>query len=237
MYEVDHADVYDLFYLGRGKDYAAEAAAMAELVRSRTPGAASLLDVACGTGTHLEHFVAQFAEAEGLELSADMLRHARSRIPDVRLHQEDMRDFRLGRTFDAVVSMFSSVGYLRTTAELDGTLRTFAAHLAPGGVVVVEPWWFPETFIEGWVSADVVRKDDRTVARVSHSVREGNATRLEEHFTVADSGLGIRHFSEVHLITLFHQGEYEKAFETAGLRVEYLEGGPSGRGLFVGVPA
>lgn len=237
MYEVDHADVYDLFYLGRGKDYAAEAAATAELVRSRAPGAGSLLDVACGTGTHLEYFVKEFSDTEGLELSQDMLRHARSRVPGVRLHQGDMRGFRLERRFDAVVSMFSSVGYLRTTAELDDTLRAFAAHLTPGGVVVIEPWWFPETFLEGWVSADVVRDEGRTVARVSHSVREGDATRLEEHFTVADSGLGIRHFAEVHLITLFHQAEYEAAFEAAGLRVEFLPGGPSGRGLFVGVLA
>ncbi|WP_329621500.1 class I SAM-dependent methyltransferase [Streptomyces sp. NBC_01255] len=237
MYEVDHADVYDLFYLGRGKDYAAEASDIADLVRSRTPEASSLLDVACGTGTHLEHFTKEFADTAGLELSEDMLTHARTRLPDATLHQGDMRDFRLGRRFSAVVSMFSSVGYLRTTGELDAAVASFAQHLEPGGVVVVEPWWFPETFADGWVSADVVRRDGRTVARVSHSVREGNATRMEVHFTVADPGRGVRHFSDVHLITLFQQAEYEAAFTAAGLRVEYVEGGPSGRGLFVGVPA
>ncbi|MEV5885286.1 class I SAM-dependent methyltransferase [Streptomyces sp. NPDC052020] len=235
MYEVDHADVYDLFYLGRGKDYAAEASSICQLVRSRAPEASSLLDVACGTGTHLEYFAKEFPHTEGLELSEDMLDHARSRLPDVRLHQGDMRDFRLERRFDAVVSMFSSVGYLGTTAELDDTLASFARHLTPGGVAVIEPWWFPETFADGWVSADVVRRDGRTVARVSHSVREGKATRMEVHFTVAEPGRGVRHFSDVHHITLFHRAEYEAAFEAAGLRVEYLEGGPSGRGLFVGV--
>ncbi|MET9297617.1 class I SAM-dependent methyltransferase [Streptomyces sp. NPDC003077] len=235
MYEVDHAGVYDLFYLGRGKDYAAEAADTADLIRARRPNAASLLDVACGTGTHLEHFAKEFTRTEGLELSADMLEHARARIPGTPLHQGDMRDFDLGRRFDAVVSMFSSVGYLRTTDELDAALASFARHLEPGGVTVIEPWWFPDTFIDGYVSSDVVRRDGRHVARVSHSVREGNATRMVVHFVVADAEHGARHFSDTHLITLFTRREYEAAFESAGLRVEYLEGGPSGRGLFVGI--
>ena len=46
------AHLYDLFYeQGLGKDYAAEAAMAADLL----PGANSLLDVACGTGLHLQH--------------------------------------------------------------------------------------------------------------------------------------------------------------------------------------
>src|SRR5687767_2236719 len=65
MYESGLADVYDLVYRGRGKDYAAEAADVATLIRSKRPEAASLLDVACGTGLHLHGFGAQFEERAG----------------------------------------------------------------------------------------------------------------------------------------------------------------------------
>ena len=44
------AHVYDLLYEGAGKDYEAEATALHAVVQERAPGAASLLDVACGTG-------------------------------------------------------------------------------------------------------------------------------------------------------------------------------------------
>ncbi|MFW5418974.1 class I SAM-dependent methyltransferase [Nocardiopsis sp. CNT-189] len=237
MYEEELAAIYDLVYEGRGKDYAAEAEQVLDLVRERAGEPASLLDVACGTGAHLRHFAAAVPHAEGLELSEAMLGAARDRVPGVKLHQGDMRDFSLGRRFSAAVCMFSSIGYMGDTGELGAALRRFAAHLEPGGVCVIEPWWFPESFIEGYIGADTVQDGGRTVTRMSHSVavRGGRATRLEAHFLVADAGSGIRHFSNAHEITLFRREEYEAAFTGAGLAVEYIGGGPSGRGLFVGV--
>ncbi|APU21552.1 class I SAM-dependent DNA methyltransferase [Actinoalloteichus sp. GBA129-24] len=235
MYEADLAAVYDAFYEARGKDYAAEAADIAREIRKRAPDATSLLDVACGTASHLQRFAALFDDVEGMDLSADMLAYARTKLPGVRLHQGDMRKVDLGRGFDAITSMFSSVGYLRSTAELDETMRSLAGHLTPGGVLVIEPWWFPETFLSGYVAGDVVTSGGRTIARVSHSVREGGATHMQVHFIVADAESGAEHFAASHVITLFTRQEYEQAFERAGLAVEYLPGGPSGRGLFVGV--
>ncbi len=46
------ARFYDLIQTGRrvAKDYGAEAAELDALIRSRNPGARTLLDVACGTG-------------------------------------------------------------------------------------------------------------------------------------------------------------------------------------------
>ncbi|MCP3804653.1 class I SAM-dependent methyltransferase [Allokutzneria sp. A3M-2-11 16] len=234
-YVEEAAEVYDAVHQGRGKDYRTEAADIAKLVRTYRTDAASLLDVACGTGSHLRFFAEEFAEVEGVELSEDMVGIARRKTPSVRLHQGDMRDFALGREFDAVTCMFSSIGHMADTAELDSAVATFAHHLTPGGVVVVEPWWFPETFTPGYIAADVVRADGRTISRVSHSIRENDHTRIEVHYVVATAERGIRHFSEVHEITLFERPEYERAFVRAGLRVEFLEGGPSGRGLFVGV--
>ncbi|QUH00049.1 class I SAM-dependent methyltransferase [Saccharopolyspora erythraea] len=235
MYEGGFAELYDRFYRGRGKDYAAEAAQVARLVRDRLPAATSLLDVACGTGTHLRRFADLFDDVTGLELSAAMIEVARPQLGGIPVLQGDMRDFALDREFDAVTCMFSSIGHMRDSAELDQALASFARHLAPGGVVVVEPWWFPEDFLDGYVAGDVVRDGDLTISRVSHSVRADGATRMEIHWVVADAVNGPRHHVEHYEITLFERQQYEKAFTAAGCAVEYLEGGPSGRGLFVGV--
>ncbi|MFD0485964.1 class I SAM-dependent methyltransferase [Saccharopolyspora spinosporotrichia] len=171
MYEGGFAELYDRFYRGRGKDYAAEAAQVARLVRDRLPSASSLLDVACGTGTHLRRFADLFDDVTGLELSAAMIEVARPQLGGIPVLQGDMRDFALDREFDAVTCMFSSIGHMRDGAELDQALASFARHLAPGGVVVVEPWWFPEDFLDGYVAGDVVRDGDLTISRVSHSAR------------------------------------------------------------------
>jgi SAM-dependent methyltransferase len=235
MYGAELAEIFDQVYRGRGKDYLAEARDITERIRFRRPGASSLLDVACGTGAHLHAFGELFPHVEGLEISAPMLATARERMPSVPVHQGDMRDFDLGRTFDAITCMTGSIGYLSTPAELDATLSRFARHLTAGGVVAVDPWWFLETFHDGYVSGDVVTVEGRTIARVSHSALEGDASRMHVHYVVADPRSGARHFMENHLITLFTRKQYEAAFTQAGLAVDYVEGIQSGRGLFLGV--
>lgn len=235
MYDAGLATIYDLIYRGRGKDYAAEAAGIARLVRRTRPRAASLLDVACGTGTHLRHFADEFDHVEGLDLSEDMLAIAKRRLPGVALHLDDMRSFRLDRTFDVVTCMFSSIGHMRTTAELDTASARLADHLVPGGVLVIEPWWFPGTFTPGYIGCAVFDEDGYSIARMSHSVRAGDVTRMRVHYLVADAESGVRHFTETIVITLFTQADYENALRKAGCDVTYIDGGPSGRGLFIAV--
>ncbi|MGW3960890.1 class I SAM-dependent DNA methyltransferase [Amycolatopsis sp. NPDC005003] len=228
------AAVYDLIYRARGKDYHAEALAVADLVRTRHPGATSLLDVASGTGEHLRTLREHFADVEGLELSPSMLAITKEKLPDVLVHALDMRDFTLDRRFDAVTCLFGSIGYMRTTAELTATIGRMAAHLHPGGVLVVEPWWFPERYIDRYVGCDVVRDGDRAITRVSRTVRQNGTTRMEIHCLVADPD-GIEHFTETHLHTPFTREDYVAAFTAAGCTSGFVPGPPFTTGVFAGV--
>jgi ubiquinone/menaquinone biosynthesis C-methylase UbiE len=233
MYEAEFAEIYDHIHMSRGRDYTAEAGELARLIRTRKPAASSVLDVACGTGGHLRVLRELFDRAEGVELSEDMLAIAARRVPDIRLHHGDMREFTVGRTFDAVVCMFSSIGYLRDSDELDQTLACFARHLNDGGVVVVEAWVFPDSFLPGYVATDVARAGDNTIVRMSHSVQEGDKTKMDVHYLHGGPS-GIRHLTDIHRLTLFTRDDYQEAFTRAGCSVEYLDGGGFPRGIFVG---
>ncbi|MET9096672.1 class I SAM-dependent methyltransferase [Streptomyces cyaneofuscatus] len=235
MHEAELAEIYDQAHRSRGKDYEGEAAQVTALIRERFPQAASLLDVACGSGAHLSFFQNHFGRVEGLELSESMLAVARERLSAGLLHQGDMRSFRLERTFDAVTCMFGSIGYMPSVADLQSALGCLARHTTPSGVVVVEPWWFAETFVDGYVSGALTTMGGRTIARVSHSVREGNVSRLRVHYVTASAEDGAQHFSETHDITLFSREDYRNAFAQAGLVAQYFEDVFSGRGLFVAV--
>jgi SAM-dependent methyltransferase len=230
----EHAEVYEVTYRHRGKDWPGEARDVVRKVRHRLPGASSLLDVGCGTGAHLEVFRSSFDHVEGLELAPAMREQAARRLPGVPIHPSDMRNFDLGRPFHAVTSLFTAISYLGTVEELRAAVGCMAKHLVSGGVIAVEPWWLPEQYIDGYVGSDLVHDGDRVVARVSHTARLGRAANLEARWLVADRS-GIRAFTVTEVFTLFTRDEYLAAFADAGCAVDYEEGWLTGRGIFVGV--
>ncbi|WP_017611499.1 class I SAM-dependent methyltransferase [Nocardiopsis xinjiangensis] len=234
MFSPKLAEIYEEMYRGRGKDWDDEAQLVIDHIRRRLPDADSLLDIACGTGAHLKEFDRGFSHAEGVDVEEAMLNHARQRVPGVTFTQGDMRDFDCARTYDAVTCMFCSIAYLETVEDLTAAVWNMARHLEPGGVLVIEPWWFPEQFIDGYLRSDSCEGEGRSILRMSHTVRKGRASHMEVRFLVGDSG-GISEFTEIDILTLFAKEEYERAFAEAGCPAEYFPGAPTGRGLFVGV--
>jgi SAM-dependent methyltransferase len=225
------ARIYDAVY--SWKDYAREAELLHELVQARKPGAATLLDVACGTGAHLAELRRRY-RCEGLDLEPELLAVARERLPDTPLHEGDMRDFDLGRRFDVVTCLFSSIGYVLTVEALDASVATMARHLEPGGVLVVEPWLTPEAVRTPHVGAVFVDEPELKIARVNTVEVDGRTSSIEFHYLVGTPH-GLEYFTEPHQLGLFTHEEYLAAFRAVGLAVEHDAEGLMGRGLYVGV--
>jgi len=227
------ARVYDLLYEAAGKNYEVEAEDLHALIQTRRPGAASLLDVACGTGAHLLQ-LRRFYEVAGVDLSLAMLDEARNRLPDVPLIEGDMRSFELDRAFDAVTCLFSAIGYMHSTADLDDAIGNMRRHLAPGGVLVVDGWIRPQAWRDpGTVHVLSNGRDDLAAARVAVSRRDGVRTTLELHHLVGSID-GVEYQVEEHHLTLFDDSEYRSAFERAGLSVDVVASPHPDRDRYVG---
>jgi ubiquinone/menaquinone biosynthesis C-methylase UbiE len=226
------ARFYDAIY--SFKDYAAEAGWLRYLLTEQGHPDGRLLDVACGTGAHLLHLHEHY-QVEGLDLDRGMLDVARRRLPEVRFDEGDMRTFDLGRRFDVVTCLFSAIGYMLTTDDLDRAVANMARHLEAGGVLAIEPWLSPEQWTSGKVHALLVEEADLKVARmnVSQPPVDGLSV-LEFHYLVGEAS-GVRHVTERHALRLFEDGEYRRAFERAGLAPRLDAEGPSGRGLYYGL--
>src|SRR6185436_8309724 len=186
-------------------DYPREAAELDRLIQERRPGARTLLDIACGTGAHLEHLTGY--EVEGLDLDPEMLGVARERLPNVPLHEGDMADFELRKRFDAVVSMFSSIGYVKTEERLRDAIASMARHLEPGGVLVVEPWLSPDVWGKPHVGAVFVDEPELKIARLNVPETEGTVSIVDFQYLVGTLN-GVEHFSEHHELGLFTVDEY-----------------------------
>lgn len=229
------ADFYDLLYLPM-KDYATEADLLAAAIRRRAPEAQRVLDVGCGTGEHARHLHRLGFDVDGVDLEPAFVALAAAKCPWGHFEVGDMTALNLPGRYDAVVCLFSAIGYVRTVDALRRTLVGMAEHLNPGGVVVIDPWFEPDQMSNRHLSMVSGETEDLKVCRVSRTLIEGTISRLEFEYLVGRPD-GIEHRSEVHELGLFTQGEMEAAFQRAGLTVERLPEALRTRGMYVGTPA
>lgn len=96
-----------------------------------------VLDLACGSGRFTVPLAASGALVVGGDISETMLSRARAATAERGVSAEflqlDMRDFVLGRRFDAIVIAANSLMHLHTRDDFTRTFSAIRQHLAPGG--------------------------------------------------------------------------------------------------------
>ena len=225
------ADLYDAIYAF--KDYGAEALKIRQFLARECPHAATILDVACGTGEHAR--LLPGFEVDGIDLEPKLVEIARAKNPAGNFSLGDMREFQLGKRYDVVQCLFSSIGYLLTAQDIVAALSRFGAHLTPGGVILVEPWISPADYKPGSLHMQTVDRPDLKICRMTVAQREGDISILHFHYLIATRE-GIREAKEVHRLALIPTEQMASYFEAAGLRWSFDPAGLSGRGLFIARP-
>ena len=225
---------YDLIYSALGKNYQQESDKLHRFIKlyKRSKGK-RLLDVACGTGGHLQ-YLQKYYQVEGLDLSRQFLRLARQKLPQIPFQCGNMLDFKLNRSFDIVICLFSSIGYTRNFSQLVKTVQNMKYHLRPGGLLIIEPWLFPGEYKTGTVHAAIVDQPDLKIARINTSKIKGKFSVIVFHYLIAKSS-GVKYFTEKHILRLFEQEEYLKVFKTCQLKTVYDPAGLTERGLYIGI--
>lgn len=137
------APVYDL--LNGDIDYAAWGDFIEkqfELFAKKKPE--SILDLACGTGSMAVELAERGYDMTGIDLSEDMLAVARKKCDgrrfrhDVLLLCQNMTEFELYGTVDAVVCCLDGLNYLTKTEQLRKTFRHVHNYLNPDGLFIFD---------------------------------------------------------------------------------------------------
>ena len=106
------------------------------------PVGARILDLGCGWGRHAVGLARAGYRVTGLDLSAALLEHARRAARRARVRVDwvraDARELGFDAEFDAVVSLFSSLGYFPDEADDLRVLQGVRAALKPGGDFLLE---------------------------------------------------------------------------------------------------
>ena len=106
-------------------------------IRRYRPGASTLLELACGTGSILTR-LDEIPSVTGLDRSPEMLALAARKVPRARLIEGDMTFFALGERFDVVICVFDSVNHLVTFDAWQSMFDAAHDHLVEGGLFVFD---------------------------------------------------------------------------------------------------
>lgn len=206
------------------EEYAEEAARWREVLRAKLGlGRHEILELGVGGGHNLSHLTGDF-EATAVDISPAMLEVCQRLNPSCKLHLGDMRNVRLGLTFAAVL-IHDAISYMLTEEDLAAAFATAAAHLRPGGVLIVSPDRFRETFHSPEITHAVHRYGDRLVTYFEYTFDPNPAdTRVETLmvYLVEEEGrLRVEH--DRHVTGIFPRATWLTLLGQAGFSVEIRE--------------
>ena len=206
------------------EDYYEEAQYWLRELRARlTPGRRRILDLGTGGGHNLHHLIGEF-DATAVDRSEAMLAHSRLLNPGVKHHVADMRTVRLGETFDAVL-VHDAIDYMTTEADLLGVFATARAHLRPGGVLIVAPDHYTETFAPPLIDYETNRDAKTELTFVEYTTDlDPNDTTIETTFVFfikRNGNLSVE--MDSHTTGLFPIATWESLLRTSGFEVERVD--------------
>ncbi|MCB5162218.1 class I SAM-dependent DNA methyltransferase [Marinomonas algarum] len=116
------------------------------------------LDLACGTGPHIEYLQQEGYLCSGLDINLPMLSLAKLRCPNSEFSLGNMCDFSVDDPFDLITCFLYSIHYSGDTAQLQSCLNSVHQALNTGGVFCFN-------------SVDKDHIDNQLAAK--HSVKQG----------------------------------------------------------------
>jgi SAM-dependent methyltransferase len=183
----------------------------------------SLLNLACGGGKNV-YTLKRYFKVTGLDLSENMLGHARELNPDAEFVQGDMRNFSLGRQFDAIL-IDDGVSYLTSEDDLLCTFENAFSHLRSGGVMVVSPDQTKESFQQNssktFRAEPAAKPDHLDITMIENSYDPDPSDTTSEAtfvYLIREHGrLRIEH--DFHVCGLFSLEVWREALNHAGFQV------------------
>ena len=129
------------FYDAAMDDPAPRAARVLEFIDRYQPGAETLLELGCGTGSILAQLTLD-RRVDPVDRVWTSRRRcwplARWKVPSAQLIEGDMSSFALGERFDVVICVFDSLNHLLTFAAWESMFAAVAEHLNDGGLFIVD---------------------------------------------------------------------------------------------------
>jgi SAM-dependent methyltransferase len=215
-----YSDLAPWFHLlTHPSDYWDEAAFVRRVVDDVAIGdARTLLELGSGGGNNASHLKARF-NCTLTDISPEMLALSRTLNPECEHLEGDMRTLRLGRTFD-VVFAHDAISYLTTEDDLRAAVETAAAHVRPGGVVILTPDATTETFEPKTDHGGHDGEDGRSLRYLEWTHAATGSTYDVDYLIIARGpGDAVRVVHDRHVLGVFPRATWERLVSEAGIEL------------------
>lgn len=183
------------------------------------PAASRLLDVACGKGRHSRYLADKGFEVTGIDISPDSIAYAKRYEKDnLGFYVHDMRLLFWVNYFDYAFNFFTSFGYFGTRREHDDAVRTIAASLKPGGLVLFD------YLNVHYVEERLVHNELKTIGDTQYEIhRWHDDDFFFKRITVTDPTLGVPH-EYTEKVAKFSLGDFTDMLSFQGMQVTEVFG-------------
>ena len=225
----NYARYYDLMY--QDKDYVGEAQFIQRLIQTYAPATTTILELGCGTGNHAMLLAKEGYQVHGVDLSQEMLGYANERrdrlspalATRLQFSQGDLRQVRLDRKFDVVLSLFHVMSYQTNNEDLLAAFETAKAHLVPGGILIFDVWYGPAVLSDP-PTVRIKRLEDQSiqVTRIAEPVMEPNKNWVDVNYHIFIKDLissKIDEVREVHTMRYLFRPELELLLDRLQMQI------------------
>ncbi len=184
----------------------------------------TLLELGCGGGNTASFFKPELTLTL-TDISPEMLEVSRKLNPESEHVLGDMRTLRLGRLFD-VVYIHDAIIYMTTEDDLRQAIRTASVHCRPGGMLMICPDWFRETYSD---SCDIDRGGYEEEGRAMRYMEwrfdpDPTDTHYENHFAIMlRRGAEVEVVHDHHRYGVFPRATWLALLDEAGFDARVLD--------------
>ena len=212
---LDFAQLYDRL-IAEDIDYDAMADFLEQCFARLGQKPSLVLDLACGTGSLTSILAKRGYDMIGVDLSYEMLNVAREKDPSTLYLCQDMREFELYGTVDAIVCMTDSLNYITDGHDLQRVFRLAKNYLNPGAPLLFD---LNSAYkLEHIIGNNTFSYDSDSVFYMWENEFDAKARLCDFYLTffVAQKNGTYTRFDEHHTQRAYTQQEVEAALTAAG---------------------
>lgn len=220
-----YAQYYDIFY--KNKSYKKEILYLERLFRKyRKAKTRTILDVGCGTASHMIPLIENGYNVTGVDASSQMLRIARKKLGEgglkAYLVNASSHAFAINRKFDVIVCLFSVINYAAANNDIMRVLRNICAHMKEDSLFIFD-FWNASAVVGHYrpKKSTHFRENGLDFERRSTTKVYPSSSRCEVNYTctLRQAGRVIRRDREKHVLRYFSPEEMTDCLRKAGLKV------------------